>query len=341
MENIEIVTLVVAGSSLLFTLYQWVITARLKRPNLRLIFFELGKIFVNHDCNSFRISVKEMMLSNLSDLPNSIVRVKIFCRNNRKWQEGQMVWRQESERMETRERTVPKSGGGFDRVVHNEIVKRIEEVNPYPIVMNPHISNSLSNYQIDCVFPEVPTARDVENLVFQVKFIDQYSNEHSFVYTRKKHFGAARFVSVPDIPHSEILGRLAYQDPEGKVREVMYAKYAPVKDDPEESKIEVHRCTQWEMYRAFTLNAKAFRACVQSDPESPKTEYGLSSESYEYSEGKETKRAHVYPYVHIVAEEGKPKEIELKYKRGDELVFSDKFPVPQHYRDLCAKTEGA
>lgn len=151
----NVVAIMVALGSFVFTFYQWTVTMNRRRPNLKLLRFQLAEVFLNEDYKDFALAIKRnFILVNLSDLPNAVVSMKIHCMVGRLWLPGELCYEGSEE--------------------------------AFPIMIQSHSStNAPKEHAFVYDFSQYPIQNDLDNLKVRVELLDQYGRRYSFTYTRK------------------------------------------------------------------------------------------------------------------------------------------------------------
>lgn len=312
----SLLAIVISIGSFVFTLYQWFITTRLKRPNLKLLFFNINKLSVYEDykLTKFSLDTKDFMISNLSDLANSLIKIRIFCKLDKEWIEGNIQYEREFERMETRQKYISKPGeqGAWD--TRNEVVRGKELVQPFPFVIQPHISTSFASYDIYGSFPVVIKEEDLDNLKIKVEIVDQYGKKHGFSMKRK-HFPELAIANYPQWDDGKVIGKLPYGDENGAPETIAYTVYVP-HEDPQQAALKTFHTSPNRKYQRVSVRVDDLTQKIAAAPGEMRIDYSDSTTP-----------------VTIILSGGKPQYIEVTLKEGDDSV-TQRFPVPAAFQSM-------
>lgn len=212
MTNETLLAISIAVASFVFTLYQWLVTMNSRRPKLKFLRFQLDEVFVNEDYKDFVIYPKmNFIVVNLSDLPNAIISMKVRCRIQQKWHEGQL-----------------KYGS-----------KSAEEL--FPILVQPHASTASAKQSVGYAFPVFPTEQDLKELKIIVDLGDQYDKVYRLRFQRK-NFPELFIRHVPRFePNEKLLGEVCHVDPSDNDPVIIRVLYIEDKKDPAKNQIAVRQ----------------------------------------------------------------------------------------------------
>ncbi len=175
-----------------FTLYQWLFAMNSRRPRLQAHNFKPLNISHNKDYGYFDIQMPmDLFVINLSELPNSILEMKLYAKIGKEWIEGKFI---DYSRWDT---SKPK-------------------YNPFPVLIQGHTYFKLSGkdgkYPYVYEFQGNPTEKDWENLVLCLDIYDQYGKVHRSTISKRKHF--AKLEVEPYIYSKNELVKWSMSDPD-------------------------------------------------------------------------------------------------------------------------------
>lgn len=84
------IAIIISIITFVFTVYQWLIAMNSRRPRLKAVAFRPERISFCKKLNFLRIYMPEKWhIVNFSDIPNSVMSIKIFAKINRNWLAGE------------------------------------------------------------------------------------------------------------------------------------------------------------------------------------------------------------------------------------------------------------
>lgn len=234
------ITLVIAVVSFVLSIYTFIATRMGRRAKLEVWRFAPEKLVVDDDFDTLHVYTDaDFIVTNLSDKPNTVVRMGVSADFGDGWITGEMHGKRLAERMRTR-----TDHGGADGTPrhHNEIVHEWVGAGVCPIMRSPQssgIPNQGVSLRLDFQGSGPVTAPSEVRL--RIELHDQYGREHRFE-VGSRELPSLEVRRYPEFLHDEReLGRLkdhvADQDMAAVVR-VVHRRYEA---NPSQSTLAVRR----------------------------------------------------------------------------------------------------
>ncbi len=235
MDNGEIAIAVSVATSI-FTLYQWLITMNSRRPKVKMLRFQIGKIFLNEDYQDFCVYPKlNCILVNLSELPNAIVSMKIFFLTQGKWQEGKVTSSHDVEAT-------------------------------FPVMIQGHSSAIPSSSSMEFSFDKYPQESDLEKLQIRVELMDQYDCLYKYRFTRKD-FPNLAVAKIPTFEEKEeLLGDVRHKNDKGEPV-IVRALFLKDKKNPAASEIAIREYGRNGGWGGTSLACEYIKNNIEEDTE--------------------------------------------------------------------------
>ena len=247
----EIATFVIAVSGALLSTYTFIAIRLRQRAKMRIFRFTPDRLTVDDDFNTLHVHTDaDFIVTNLSDKPNTVIRMDVSANFGTGWVEGKIVGKRLNERMETR---TNYGGSTGEPQRHNEVVREWVNADVCPIMLSPQASgipNQGITLRLD--FQNTRAITNLAALRVRLELYDQYGKRHR-LDVGSREFEDCTVRQVPKFYDDEQeIGRLKDHIPaenmEAVVR-VVYRRYEPA---PAQSTLSLRRYYKLMGDRKFT-----------------------------------------------------------------------------------------
>jgi len=303
----------ISVATFFFTLYQWLFAMNSKRPRLQAHNFRPLNIYHNQDYGYFDIRLPlNLFFINLSELPNSILEMKLYAKIGKEWIEGKFI---DYNRWDT-------SKPSF---------------NPLPVLIQGHTYFKLGGqdekYPYVFEFKGNPTDKDWENLSLWLDLYDQYGKIHRKVISKRNHF--AKLVVEPYINSKNDLAKWNMQDPDYPEDKSFYRiSYMPeyTINNILNPTISLQRYYRYSGSGSDMITINRYYLNRQCPDWKEKQEKFLYSDSLSYVPSGMNAKVYFYP------ENGILKSLEVEMIVG-EKVITQKVALPEDFVQSLTKEE--
>lgn len=189
----ELTAIFISVITFLFTMYQWLFAMNSRRPKLAAPNFKPLNIEHNQDYGFFDIIMPlDLFIINLSELPNSILDMKLFAKIGKNWLEGKFV-------------------------DYNRWNPAQAKQNPFPVLIQGHtyfkLGGKEGKYPFVFEFQGNPSREDWVKLSLRLEIHDQYGKVHATTITRRKHFPKMEIQPYVSFQGQQILDKWDLLDP--------------------------------------------------------------------------------------------------------------------------------
>ena len=236
----EYVTFVIAITGFIISIYTFVTTKLGRIPRLEVFRFTPDRLVVDDDFDILHVFTDaNFIVTNLSDKPNTVIRMDASVNFGNKWIEGIVTGKRLSESMRTR---TDYNSADHTPHHHNEIVKEWVSADVCPIMLSPQASgipNMGVSLRFD--FQNDGAVTDLSKLKLRLTLHDQYGAKHTFDVDTKEltKLGVTRY---PRFFEDEVeLGKLKDSIPGENTESLLRVVFRKYAQDMSQSTISIRR----------------------------------------------------------------------------------------------------
>lgn len=309
----EYLAIFISVATFAFTLYQWLFAMNSKRPRLQAHNFKPLKIHQNQDYGYFDIQLPlDLFVINLSELPNSILEMKLYAKIGKEWIEGKFI--------------------DYSRWDPSK-----PSFNPFPVLIQGHtyfkLGGKEGKYPYIYEFKGNPTAKDWDNLSLWLDVYDQYGKVHRHAISRRKHF--PKLTVEPYVYTQNELAKWNMQDPDYPEDKSVYrVTYSPeyTINSIVNPTISLQRYYRYAGSGSDMISINRYYMKQQCADWKSKQEKFLYSDSLSYAPSGMKGKVYFYP------ENGLLKFLEIEITVGNDVV-TQKVALPEGFIQSLAKEE--